>query len=82
MGWWGGGVILGWGYTTASARNDRDQAFGGEEIRRVNWHLYIHISVGGVGEQLNFFSLGQNEKCVVTFRRPLRYRCSNSRTVC
>ena len=76
------GVILGWGHTTASARNDHDQAFGGEEIRGVNWRLYIHISVCGVGRQLIFFSLGQNEKCVVTFRRPLRYRRSNSRTVC
>ena len=76
------GVILGWGHTTASARNDHDQAFGGEEIRGVNWRLYIHISVCGVGGQLIFFSLGQNEKCVVTFRRPLRYRRSNSRTVC
>ena len=54
VGWWGGGVILGRGHTTASARNAHDQAFGGEEIRGVNWRLYTHILVCGVGGQLIF----------------------------
>ena len=58
VGWWGGGVILRRGHTTASARNDHDQAFGGEEIRKVNWRLYIHILVCGVGGQLIFFFSG------------------------
>lgn len=37
---------------TASACNDHDQAFGGEEIRGVNWRLYIQILVCSVGGQL------------------------------